>query len=212
MPSDDSLSRRRIRGERFGVFEARAGIKQDDRLIRLHPAPGAQAAQGGETRAAFGRGADTGRRAQGVGVRHQVRVGDGEGGSSGAPQPIQHDEVADGARHAQARRDRPGVLKRACLGRPRRESAGDGGAAFRLDADQARALRPDPAQRLHLVEGFPHADQPRSAAGGVKDHVGQRLVQRLGDLVAHKVLKDKNLRRSTTSVCVLYWVSWRYGN
>ena len=68
------------------------------------------------------------------------------------------------------------------------EGAHHGRAAGALDADHARTLRADQPHLLHLVKRLPHADEAGAAAGGVDDHVGQRPVHLLGDLVAHGLL------------------------
>ena len=61
-------------------------------------------------------------------------------------------------------------------------------AAVGLDRDHPRPLRADPAELLHLVEGLPHADQARAAAGRIDDRVGQLPAEVLGELVAHRLL------------------------
>jgi hypothetical protein len=64
----------------------------------------------------------------------------------------------------------------------------DGRAAAGLNRDHARALGPDPADRLELVEDLPHANQPRAAAGRIEDRVGQLPAELLGKLEAHGLL------------------------
>ena len=61
-------------------------------------------------------------------------------------------------------------------------------AALGLDRVHPRPLRADEAHRLHLREGLPHADEAGAAAGRVEDRVGQRPVELLRDLVAHRLL------------------------
>src|SRR5437762_1981852 len=53
--------------------------------------------------------------------------------------------------------------------------------------DAPPSLR-DPAEPLHLVERFPHADQAGPAAGRVDDDVGELPGEVLGELVAHRLL------------------------
>src|SRR5207248_3806283 len=48
----------------------------------------------------------------------------------------------------------------------------------------ARALLADPAETLHFVEGLPHADEARAAAGRVEDRVRQST-EVFEQLVAH---------------------------
>ena len=51
-----------------------------------------------------------------------------------------------------------------------------------------RLHRIDPAERGHLGERLPHADHAGAAAGGIDDPVGQRPVELLRQLVAHRLL------------------------
>src|SRR5439155_1174348 len=64
---------------------------------------------------------------------------------------------------------------------------------FRMSTDssdltQPRALRPDPAARLELVERLPDPDQSDAAAAGVEQHVGHLPAELFGDLEAHRLL------------------------
>src|SRR5580765_8525043 len=61
-------------------------------------------------------------------------------------------------------------------------------AAFGLDAHHARALRTDPAQLFHLVEGLPHSDQAYASTGGIDDAVRESSAELLEDLVRHSLL------------------------
>ena len=92
----------------------------------------------------------------------------------------QDEEIADGCRHAHTgdRRVRifPELSKLLAL----IERADDGRAVARLHGHHARPFGPNPADALHFREGFPHADQAGSAAGGIKNHVGKVPVELLG--------------------------------
>ena len=68
------------------------------------------------------------------------------------------------------------------------ERAHDWRASLGLGRDHPRPLAADEAHRLQLLERLPHADQADAAAGGVHDHVGQRALHLLPQLVAHRLL------------------------
>ena len=102
----------------------------------------------------------------------------------------QDEEVADGARHAQAvgagvRRSPRAPLSR-CPARRRARWARSRSAC--TVTMRGRVALGDPADGLHLVEGLPHADQAGAAAGRIDDPVGQAPVELLGQLVAHRLL------------------------
>src|SRR3546814_19737986 len=61
-------------------------------------------------------------------------------------------------------------------------------AAGGLDGDHARPLGADQADRLHLVEGLPHADQAGAAAGRVEDPVGHLPTEPFGEVQAPRLL------------------------
>src|ERR1043166_5929344 len=58
--------------------------------------------------------------------------------------------------------------------------AKDWRAARGLDSEHAWSFFSDPAQRFHLVERFPHANQSGAAAGRIKNRVWEFPVKLLG--------------------------------
>ena len=76
---------------------------------------------------------------------------------------------AERLRHPQSGRDGVGVLPELDVVLPLLEGAHHRGAALGLHGDHLRPLRTDPAERLHLLECLPHADQPDAAARGIED-------------------------------------------
>ena len=112
----------------------------------------------------------------------------GQGNAAAGADSAQNEEVADGRGHAQAVGYGPGSLPQLGKLDALLEGAHDGGAACALHADHARARRADQPHLLHLVKRLPHPDQAGSPAGGVDDHVRQRPVKLLGDLIAHRLL------------------------
>ncbi len=74
------------------------------------------------------------------------------------------------------------------------ERADDRCAAGRLDRVHARALRPDQACGLELVEALPHANQAGAAAGRIEDRVRQGPAELLGKLEPHHFLALEAVR------------------
>src|SRR5205085_6514672 len=68
------------------------------------------------------------------------------------------------------------------------ERAHDGRAPCGLNRHHARPLTPNPAQRLHLLERLPHADESGASARRVDDPVRQFPFELLGHLVAESLL------------------------
>src|SRR5205085_9896022 len=97
-------------------------------------------------------------------------------------------EIADGLWDADAGRDRgrmfPAFSKLIAI----LERADHWRAAFGLDGVHARALGSDEANRLHLVERLPHADEAGAPAGRIEDRVGQFPAELLGEFQAHRLL------------------------
>src|SRR5207244_4825178 len=60
-------------------------------------------------------------------------------------------------------------------------------APRRLDDDHARALPAEPADRLQLGKGLPHADDAGAAAGRIKDDVGDVPAELLGEFEPHRL-------------------------
>src|SRR5579872_300786 len=110
----------------------------------------------------------------------------------GAPAALAHgpqDEViADRCWYPDAAGVRRGMLPRARPLRSLLKGANDGRAALRLYANHPGPLGANPAQRLHLREGFPHAHDARAAARGIDDDIGHLPAKLLRHLVAHRLL------------------------
>src|SRR5207249_11286471 len=53
------------------------------------------------------------------------------------------------------------------------ECADDRRATDSLYCEHPWPLSPDPAERFQFIECFPHSDEARAAAGGIKNGVGQ---------------------------------------
>src|SRR2546430_14694895 len=85
----------------------------------------------------------------------------------------EHEAIADGARNAQAPRGRARRFPFRSVVQSLIECLDNRRAAVGLNGEHARSLVSDPAEALHLVEGFPHSDQAGAAAGGIEDDVGQ---------------------------------------
>src|ERR1051326_226604 len=98
------------------------------------------------------------------------------------------EKVADGGRHADARRDGVRVLPARGVALARIEGAHDGSAALRLHRHPARALGSDEADGLEFGESLPHADEAGAAAGGIEDDVRHLPAQLLDQLEAHRLL------------------------
>src|SRR5262249_58750156 len=77
----------------------------------------------------------------------------GHRASAALAQNVEHDEIADGARHAKARSHRMSVLELRRFVQTVIEGADDWRATGGLHAEHSRALRPDPPHLFHFVKG-----------------------------------------------------------
>jgi hypothetical protein len=68
------------------------------------------------------------------------------------------------------------------------ERSYDRRAAFRLYGDHLRPLLTNPAELLHLLEGFPHSDYADAAAGRIQYGIRQLPVELLSGLYFGRIL------------------------
>src|SRR5262249_62356156 len=114
--------------------------------------------------------------------------------SAALAQNVEHDEIADGARHAKARSHGMSVLELRRFVPTVIEGADDWRATGGLHAEHSRALRPDSPYLFHFVKGLPHADEARASAGRIEDHVRQFPIELLDQLVSHRLLAFDAIR------------------
>src|SRR6185312_15352996 len=97
----------------------------------------------------------------------------GDGGSAAAAHRVQDQLVAQRLGYAQPSGDSGCVLPELGTLVATLEGANHRLAACGLHHDHLRALAADPSESLHLIKGFPHADEAYASAGGVEDRIGQ---------------------------------------
>src|SRR5207249_7196964 len=74
------------------------------------------------------------------------------------------------------------------------ERADDRRATDSLYCEHPWPLSPDPAERFQFIECFPHSDEARAAAGGIKNGVGQLPVALLCLFVAERLCRFDAIR------------------
>src|SRR5207245_7296534 len=111
-----------------------------------------------------------------------------ERASSGSSEAIEDQVIAESRGHANAGGARHRVGPWLGELRPLLESAHDRRAAVRLHRIHARPRRADEADRLQLVERFPHSNEPGSTAGWIDDGVRQAPAEVFSQLEAERLL------------------------
>src|SRR4029077_18428610 len=104
---------------------------------------------------------------------------DGNRASIGLTKNFQDQEITYRFWNAQAGSNRVRVLKFCSGFFSGLERANDRRATGSLHREHARPVFPDPAERFHFVERFPHPDETSAAAGRIKNHIRQLPVQLL---------------------------------
>src|SRR4029077_4397139 len=151
------------------VLNSRSGVKNNHAFARPNFACGTERLYSGEAGGSFGRDKET------LGGSHFTRdtdhfvISNGNRAAVRLTKDIQNQEIADRFWNTQTRSNCVRVWKFPSAFLSRVERANDWRATSGLHGDHARTLCPDPAQRLHFIERFPHSNEPGPAAGGIKN-------------------------------------------
>src|SRR5215831_1339232 len=153
--------------KRIQVFQTRTRIKQHHAFIAADLAVCEQGSEGRQGCGALRRGeyafglSNFPYRAQQLLVGHRNRS------AATLAEYVEHYEIANGPGHSQARGNGLRILDintGSCTGM---ECSYDRGAPLCLDRDHSGPPAVDPTHPLHLVKGFPHADQSCASAGWI---------------------------------------------
>src|SRR5207245_1854127 len=160
--------------DRLGeVLEAGSGVEDDDRLPGGDGPLLSKMPRSRQGRSTLGTGVDPFAGRHPAGRLHHLMVRDRQGRAAALPYRTEHQKVTEARGNAQAGRRRarldPGLGGLAAA----LEGPHDRRAAGRLDRDHARPPPADPPEGLHLLEGLPHADQPRPPASRIDDPIRQ---------------------------------------
>src|SRR5512143_333475 len=189
-----SPDRKSISEVELGVLVPAAGIEHHDPLARLDGPLAHQEPQPGHRRRAFGTEEDPLRGGDPAHFHKEFVVGDGNGRAPALIEGVQDHRIGKGLRHPEARGRGGGVLPELGGSRSGGKCPYDRGAAGGLHGNHPGAAAAGPAEFLHFREGFPHADKPRSSAGGIEHHVREFPAELFGQLVPHRLLPLEAVR------------------
>ena len=121
-----------------------------------------------------------------------VGLGHGDRRPATGPDDFEDAEVADACRHVEAEGQGPLTGLRRGVGQTGIEGTHQRRHRLALHADHAWPAAVDQAECLEFLPGFPHAEHPGAAAGGIDDRVGQtpagRTRCRFGQLETERFL------------------------
>src|SRR5262249_37982930 len=155
---------------RFEIFDSRPRVENDDAFTGSDFPSRAKHFQSCKAGCAFGTDEETFICSDLTRDADHFLVIDGNRTAIGLTKNFQHQEIADRFWNAQAGSNRVRVVKFRSVFLSSLECANDWRAAGSLHREHSRPVFPDPAERFHFVEGFPHPDETSAAASRIKNH------------------------------------------